>query len=67
MIVGNAGGMSGAGVGFTRNSSNGDTAPWVDFLFNAQGEDVVSGRRSAPMATANWPQPRRKSGLNLSR
>lgn len=47
MIFGNAGGMSGAGVGFTRNPSNGDAAPWVDFLFNAQGEDVVSGRRSA--------------------
>jgi pyruvate,orthophosphate dikinase len=47
MIFGNAGGMSGAGVGFTRNPSNGDPAPWVDFLFNAQGEDVVSGRRSA--------------------
>jgi pyruvate,orthophosphate dikinase len=39
--------MSGAGVGFTRNPSTGDPAPWVDFLFNAQGEDVVSGRRSA--------------------
>lgn len=47
MVFGNAGGMSGAGVGFTRNPSNGDPAPWVDFLFNAQGEDVVSGRRSA--------------------
>ncbi|HET7254072.1 MAG TPA: PEP/pyruvate-binding domain-containing protein [Xanthobacteraceae bacterium] len=47
MIFGNAGGMSGAGVGFTRNPSDGDPAPWVDFLFNAQGEDVVSGRRSA--------------------
>lgn len=48
MIFGNAGGTSGAGVGFTRNPSNGDPAPWVDFLFNAQGEDIVSGRRTAP-------------------
>jgi len=47
MIFGNAGGLSGAGVGFTRNPSTGEQAPWVDFLFNAQGEDVVSGRRSA--------------------
>lgn len=47
MVFGNAGGMSGAGVGFTRNPSNGDPALWIDFLFNAQGEDVVSGRRSA--------------------
>ncbi|MBS0269847.1 MAG: pyruvate, phosphate dikinase, partial [Proteobacteria bacterium] len=47
MVFGNAGGLSGAGVGFTRNPSTGAPSPWVDFLFNAQGEDVVSGRRSA--------------------
>jgi pyruvate,orthophosphate dikinase len=47
MVFGNAGGLSGAGVGFTRNPSDGAPSPWVDFLFNAQGEDVVSGRRSA--------------------
>lgn len=47
MVSGNAGGASGAGVGFTRHPSTGEPAPWVDFLFNAQGEDVVSGRRSA--------------------
>lgn len=47
MVFGNAGGLSGSGVGFTRDPSNGDPFPWVDFLFNAQGEDVVSGRRSA--------------------
>lgn len=47
MVFGNAGGTSGAGVGFTRHPSSGERQPWVDFLFNAQGEDVVSGRRSA--------------------
>lgn len=47
MVFGNAGGLSGAGVGFTRDPSSGEPQPWVDFLFNAQGEDVVSGRRSA--------------------
>jgi pyruvate,orthophosphate dikinase len=47
MVFGNAGGLSGAGVGFTRNPSDGTPSPWVDFLFNAQGEDVVSGRRNA--------------------
>jgi pyruvate,orthophosphate dikinase len=47
MVFGNAGGTSGAGVGFTRHPSTGEPEPWVDFLFNAQGEDVVSGRRSA--------------------
>lgn len=47
MVFGNAGGTSGAGVGFTRHPSTGEDEPWIDFLFNAQGEDVVSGRRSA--------------------
>jgi pyruvate,orthophosphate dikinase len=47
MVFGNAGGLSGAGVGFTRDPSTGERQLWVDFLFNAQGEDVVSGRRSA--------------------
>ncbi|MGM9513472.1 PEP/pyruvate-binding domain-containing protein [Roseateles sp. DB2] len=47
MVFGNAGGDSGAGVGFTRHPSTGEPQPWVDYLFNAQGEDVVSGRRSA--------------------
>jgi pyruvate,orthophosphate dikinase len=47
MVFGNTGGQSGAGVGFTRDPASGEPALWVDFLFNAQGEDVVSGRQSA--------------------
>ena len=47
MVFGNAGGRSGAGVGFSRDPATGEPKLWVDFLFNAQGEDVVSGRRSA--------------------
>lgn len=47
MVFGNAGGLSGAGVGFTRDPASGAPGLWVDFLFNAQGEDVVSGRCSA--------------------
>lgn len=47
MVFGNAGARSGAGVGFTRDPRSGAPGLWVDFLFNAQGEDVVSGRRSA--------------------
>lgn len=47
MVFGNAGGRSGAGVGFTRDPATGEPQLWIDFLFNAQGEDVVSGRRSA--------------------
>jgi len=44
MVYGNAGGTSGAGVGFTRDPANGARRRYYDFLFNAQGEDVVSGR-----------------------
>ena len=44
MVFGNAGGTSGSGVGFTRNPATGERGLYVDFLFNAQGEDVVSGR-----------------------
>lgn len=47
MVFGNAGGHSGAGVGFTRDPTTGEQRLWVDFLANAQGEDVVSGRRNA--------------------
>lgn len=47
MVFGNAGGQSGAGVGFTRDPASGEPVLWVDFLFNSQGEDVVSGRRDA--------------------
>jgi pyruvate, orthophosphate dikinase len=45
MVFGNAGGSSGSGVGFTRNPTDGGDQLFVDFLFNAQGEDVVSGRQ----------------------
>ena len=45
MVFGNGGGRSGAGVAFTRNPATGAKSLYVDFLFDAQGEDVVSGRR----------------------
>jgi pyruvate,orthophosphate dikinase len=44
MVFGNAGASSGSGVGFTRDPDTGEKHLYVDFLFNAQGEDVVSGR-----------------------
>lgn len=47
MVFGNAGGTSGAGVAFTRDPSTGEDRLYVDFLFNSQGEDVVSGRHRA--------------------
>ena len=45
MVYGNAGGKSGAGVGFTRNPATGDHEFYFDFQFNSQGEDVVAGRQ----------------------
>ena len=47
MVFGNAGGTSGAGVAFTRDPAGGDNRLYADFLFNSQGEDVVSGRFTA--------------------
>jgi pyruvate,orthophosphate dikinase len=44
MVFGNAGGTSGSGVGFTRDPDSGAKRLYFDFLFNSQGEDVVSGR-----------------------
>ncbi len=47
MVFGNAGGNSGAGVAFTRDPATGENSLYMDFLANAQGEDVVSGRHLA--------------------
>ncbi len=44
MVYGNSGGTSGSGVAFTRDPATGENVLYMDFLFNAQGEDVVSGR-----------------------
>jgi pyruvate,orthophosphate dikinase len=45
MVFGNAGGASGAGVGFTRNPATGARELYFDFQFDGQGEDVVAGRQ----------------------
>ncbi|KAJ5069101.1 pyruvate phosphate dikinase 1 [Anaeramoeba ignava] len=47
MVFGNMGEKdSGTGVAFTRNPSTGEKALYGEFLFNAQGEDVVAGIRN---------------------
>jgi pyruvate,orthophosphate dikinase len=46
MVFGNMGWDSGSGVLFTRNPSNGEKGLFGEFLFNAQGEDVVAGIRT---------------------
>jgi pyruvate,orthophosphate dikinase len=45
MVFGTCAGRSGSGVVFTRNPATGEDVMYADFLFNAQGDDVVSGRR----------------------
>jgi pyruvate,orthophosphate dikinase len=46
MVYGNGGLASGAGVAFSRDPSTGAAQPVIDLVLDAQGEDVVSGRRS---------------------
>ena len=47
MVFGNMGAASGSGVGFTRDPSTGENRTYVDFILDAQGEDVVAGRHLA--------------------
>jgi pyruvate,orthophosphate dikinase len=46
MVFGNMGEDSGTGVAFTRNPSTGENEFYGEYLFNAQGEDVVAGIRT---------------------
>ncbi|MDP3693256.1 PEP/pyruvate-binding domain-containing protein [Bradyrhizobium sp.] len=46
MVFGNGGLSSGAGVAFSRDPSTGKPHPMIDLVLDAQGEDVVSGRRT---------------------
>lgn len=46
MVFGNGGPSSGAGVAFSRDPSTGAPQPVIDVIFDAQGEDVVSGRHT---------------------
>jgi pyruvate,orthophosphate dikinase len=46
MVFGNRGDDSGTGVLFTRNPNTGERGFFGEFLFNAQGEEVVAGIRT---------------------
>ena len=59
MAFGNMGDDSATGVAFTRNPSTGNKKMLGDFLFNAQGEDVVAGiRNTNPIETLNEQMPK---------
>lgn len=55
MVFGNRGIASGSGVAFSRDPSTGEPNPVIDVLFEAQGEDVVSGR-ARPMTEKRLAQ-----------
>ncbi|WP_294541290.1 PEP/pyruvate-binding domain-containing protein [uncultured Rhodoblastus sp.] len=63
MVFGNSGGDSGSGVAFSRDPATGAKGLYVDFLADAQGEDVVSGRRTpadAALLARRMPQVARQ-------
>ena len=55
MVFGNMGDDSGTGVAFSRNPSTGEKVLYGEYLFNAQGEDVVAGIRT-PFPIAHLEQ-----------
>ena len=66
MVFGNAGGESGSGVAFTRDPATGVKSLYADFVSEAQGEDVVSGRRTpADLTTFRERMPRSADELTL--
>ncbi len=52
MVYGNMGEDSGTGVAFTRDPASGENVFYGEYLFNAQGEDVVAGVRT-PLPIVN--------------
>ncbi len=59
MVFGNMGETSGTGVCFSRNPSTGENTFYGEFLYNAQGEDVVAGIRTPlPIAELKNKMPK---------
>ncbi len=58
MVFGNMGEDSGTGVAFTRDAASGENVFYGEYLFNAQGEDVVAGTRTPhPIAELEKENP----------
>ena len=58
MVFGNQDERSATGVYFTRDPATGEARPYGDLLFQAQGEDVVSGRYATePLAELGRRMP----------
>jgi pyruvate,orthophosphate dikinase len=59
MVFGNMGEDSGTGVAFTRDPAAGENVFYGEYLFNAQGEDVVAGTRTPlPIAKLKEDDPK---------
>ncbi|PKL89843.1 MAG: pyruvate, phosphate dikinase [Ignavibacteriae bacterium HGW-Ignavibacteriae-2] len=59
MVFGNMGEDSGTGVAFTRDPASGENIFYGEYLFNAQGEDVVAGTRTPlPIAELKNDDPK---------
>lgn len=59
MVFGNMGEDSGTGVAFTRDPASGTNLFYGEYLFNAQGEDVVAGTRTPhPIAELQKEDPK---------
>jgi pyruvate,orthophosphate dikinase len=59
MVFGNMGEDSGTGVAFTRDPASGENKFYGEYLFNAQGEDVVAGVRTPePIANLQKEDPK---------
>lgn len=59
MVFGNMGEDSGTGVAFTRDPATGENKFYGEYLFNAQGEDVVAGVRTPePIANLKKEDPK---------
>lgn len=59
MVFGNMGMDSGTGVAFTRDAASGENIFYGEYLFNAQGEDVVAGIRTPlPISDLKKDNPR---------
>ncbi|MBM4355338.1 MAG: pyruvate, phosphate dikinase, partial [Deltaproteobacteria bacterium] len=65
MVFGNMGDGCATGVGFTRDSGTGERRPNGEFLFNAQGEDVVAGIRT-PLELTKADSQRRAADAGVS-
>ncbi|MHC1738106.1 MAG: pyruvate, phosphate dikinase [Ignavibacteriaceae bacterium] len=64
MVFGNMGEDSGTGVAFTRDAATGENVFYGEYLFNAQGEDVVAGTRTPlPIAELKKDNPKIYSEL----